>query len=270
MPVTVSNRNLGPRSDPQDIRRLREQSYDYHDQLGQPVILKHRWNERDYRNGLVRQCPFHNELYDSDLETCPYCFGTGYLGGYADGILTFATLADAKVDTFRLTDQGLMIHDTSPQVAFPWQPVIGDNDLLITIELDMDTKEVADTYERFTLRQATPVTIRTPGYKNTFKSRPYIVSQQAQVDTVPYSSILFEVPIVFNYDDVPPTPSPVPLPPGYSYTEYDQSIRITGVEGGFETDAELDARVAVAGTNTETETGVRIKGAPGGTHVYID
>lgn len=269
MTLTMSDRGIGPKTDPQDIRGLRQSAYDFHDQLGQVVVLKHRWNERDLRNGLVKQCPLHNDLYDNDLATCPFCFGTSYLGGYADGILTHATIADAKEDTFRLTEQGLMLHDRSPQVSFPWQPLVGDDDLLITVELDPDTGQIQDTYDYFTLRQASPVTVRGTAYKNTSKSRPFVVGQQAQVDIVPYGSILREVPIVFDYSKFDDD-NIIPLPNGYSLISHEISVRLTGEDEGFETSYSQDVRVAVAGTETSITQDARLIGGSGGTHVFVD
>jgi hypothetical protein len=262
MALTIADRNLGARSDPQDIRDLRQSNYDVHDQLGQPVIIKHRWNERDLREGRAQRCPFHNDYYDEDISVDQYCFGTGYLGGYADGVLTYATIADAREDTFRLTDQGILLHDRSPQVSFPWTPIIGDDDLIITVELD-DSGEILDTYDRYTLRQAQPVTVRGLGFKNTMKSLPYRVGQQAQVDTVPYGSILWDVPIVFDYNDVP-------TPEGETVTSVEIGVRVRGRETGSTLATEHNVHVGVAGTRTESSQGVRVTGLPGGTHVFVD
>lgn len=266
MALTFADRNLGPRSDPQDIRDLRQSNYDVHDQLGQPVVIKHRWNERDLREGRAQKCPFHDQFYDQDLPTCPYCFGTGYLGGFADGILTYATIADAREDTFRLTDAGALLHDRSPQVNFPWTPLVGDNDLLIAVEL-ADDAEIADTYDRYTLRQSQPVTVRGLGFKTTIRSLPFRVGQQAQVDVVPYASVLWDVPIVFDYGNVPIPIQPIPNG-NETYMEF--SIRVNGKESGIHAHADQSVRVAVSGHPTSTTTDVRITGLPGGTHVFVD
>ena len=259
MPLTVTDRDLGPISDPQDVRKLREANYDYHDQIGQPVILKHRWNEIDERNGLTQKCPFHDNLYQEDLPTCPYCFGTTYLGGFSDGILTSATIADAREDTFRLTNAGTLLHDRSPQVNFPWQPTVGDNDLLIAVELDSDNGNIIDTYERYTLRQAQPNTMRGLGYKNTKNSRPYKVGQQAQIDVVPYGSLYWTVPIVFNYDSVP-------LPPG----SFELGVRIFGGLNSYSESDPINVRISVGGTTDETGMNVRVTGQSGGAVIFID
>lgn len=268
------NRYLGPRSVPQEVRDLRQSSFDFHDTLGQPVIVKHRWNELDLREGRAQKCPFHDEYYDQDVSNCPYCFGTGYLGGYADGILTYATIADAQEDVFRLTETGLMLHDRSPQITAPWIPLLGDDDLIIVVELD-SSGDVADTYDRYTLKQVTPTTMRGPGFKNTTRNnRPFIVSQSSTIDVVPYGSILQDVPITFDYGDVPdpidPGP-PQPVPNGI-WTWHDITVRVDGQEDKSHAHAQYDVRVTAESVlpMSQASWGVRLKASPDGTHVYVD
>ena len=260
---TSVDRTVGPRSVPQSIRDLRQSSFNYHDELGQPVIVKHRWNEQDLREGLAKKCPFHDDYYDQDLSTCPYCFGTGYLGGYADGVLTYATIADSTEDVFRLTDQGLLLHDRSPQLTAPWTPKMGDNDLIITVELNPRTGEVLDTFDRYTLRQVTPTSIRGPGYKNTRNSLPYVVNQSATIDVVPYGSVLNDVPITFDYGSVPGT--------GGTTVWAEVAVRVRGIEGQFPVSIEREVRITapdVPGGSIAYD--VKIQGKAGGTHVIID
>src|SRR5436853_5860447 len=92
--LTTVNFYLGPRSTPQDVRDMRQSTFEYQRKYGMPIIHKHRWNTRDVKTGLAVVCPYHDVAYGSDFSNCPYCFGTGYLGGYADAQIFYATFAD--------------------------------------------------------------------------------------------------------------------------------------------------------------------------------
>src|SRR4051812_22412692 len=135
---------LGPRSTPQDVRTLRKETFDFHLDKGQPVILKHHWNWKDVREGRAQRCPFHDIDYDGDGQWDPYCFGTGFLGGWADGVITFVTIGDTQQDTIRILPQGQLLFETHPGFTAPWIPKIGDTDLLITGEFDPMTWELLE------------------------------------------------------------------------------------------------------------------------------
>ncbi len=65
---TITHRELGGAGTPQDIKDLRSNSYDFHEELGYPVLFKHKWTLKDYEKGLVQRCPNHDDLYNADEE----------------------------------------------------------------------------------------------------------------------------------------------------------------------------------------------------------
>lgn len=79
--------------------------------------------------------------------------------GYGPGFLTYAVLPDVPEDVFKLTPQGAMFHTQQARLQLPWWPIVGDNDLLVIVELD-DAGRIAQTYERYTLKQVNPITMR--------------------------------------------------------------------------------------------------------------
>ena len=206
---------LGPRSTPQDIRDMRQSTFEYHRMYGMPVIHKHRWNQRDVKEGRAVLCPYHDVAYDTDFSRCQYCFGTGILGGYADAQIIYATFSDATEDRIRVGPTGVLMFDREPQVIFPWLPDIGNGDLIIQAEFDNDTQTVIDTLDRFVLKEVTPVTIR--GFQRKVQTVEYRVQQNSQMDRVPDFDFLYDVPLVFDYGNLP---SPPPVPPGGDPGDY--------------------------------------------------
>lgn len=267
MPKTLVEYNLGPRNTPQEVKELRRSNFDYHEQLGYPVIHKHRWNERDFRNGRVQQCPLHDDILDQDVSYDNICFGTGYVGGFGDPSIVNVSIADAPEDVFRLTPQGVLIRDQHPQMTAPWIPEMGDGDLIIVADFDPISYEILDLHDRYVLREVNPATIRGPNLAPSHNAlgRPLRVSQASQLDKLPYNHYLYEVPVIFDQNIPLPQPiSPTPIPEGYSYTEFEVSTHIRGAETHTTASTSRDVRVSVAGTVSSTTTGVRIKGASGG------
>lgn len=273
MPKTLAHQNLGGPGTPQEVKDLRKSSFDLHEELGFPVIHKHRWNIQDLREGRARLCPLHDPLY----ERSPYdsiCFGTGYVGGFADGTIVYVTLQDAPLDTIRITPQGVLQMDQHPQLTAPWIPEMGDGDLIILASFDAGNWDVEDVHERYLLRQVNPITARGPGWgrQEATLNRRLRVSQQSQADKLPYGHDFYNVPIVFNYEDVPPdiTPPEGEPPEGYTYTEFSVGVRLVGAEQiGYQSSTERQVRIKVAGQSTSTTRGVRLKGKSAGT-IIVD
>jgi hypothetical protein len=271
----VAYEEVGRSDVPQEIRDLRRSALDFHRRYGEPVIHKHRWTEEDERSGRAQRCPFHDDSYDQDRQWDPYCFGTGYLGGYDDGKILFVTIGDAAVDEFRLTEQGLLIHQDKPGLVAPWFPTLADEDLIIRATFSAQGWEVEDTHERYVLREVTPVTMRgfepqvQRGRRGEFK-----VNQEAQIDKIPLGSNLYDVPIVFDYQNVPPAPEPgdydpSDYPPGVGFASIDLPIVILGGEGMQTFSVERSIVLAVIGTESTAEREIMISGKAEGVFVHI-
>jgi hypothetical protein len=271
MPKSIVYNNLGPASVPQEIRDLRRSSLDFHKTLGQSVVHKHKWNEKDVREGRAQHCPFHDNAYPQGREWDPYCFGTGYLGGFGDGVVTYVTLGDTPEDVFRISDQGALLYERHPGLVAPWTPLMGDGDLLFAVELAPNGRDILEIGDRFELREVNPITMRGPNYRNTVHTKPYIVNQEAQVDLLPFGHPLYSVPVVFQYDSVPtnipPDYDPSDYPAGTQFSSYETAFRFIGAEEELHSVYEQDFRIGVVGTDTSYESEIRLSGKPGGTHI---
>ena len=267
---------LGPRSTPQEIRDLRKASFDFHRTMGMPVIHKHRWTAMDLRDGKAVRCPYHDVSYDSGSSLCPYCFGTGFLGGWDDAAITFITIADAPVDTIKTTREGLIYVDTHPQFTAPWVPTMGDGDLIITADFDVNTWDILVERDRYTLQEVNPVTMR--GFQEKVQTREYKVHQGGQIDKLPFGDFYYNVPLVFNYDDLP---DPGPVPPGGDPDDFptpgtktlatSRGIRLIGAEVG--THAEAEGRVVKVtglGETATRSTAIKVVGEEGGVIFHFD
>lgn len=234
MPTTLVNQNLGGAGTPQEVRDLRKSSYDLHDELGFPVLFKHRWNKDDADAGRTWQCPYHDELYaGQDTQWDAVCFGTGYVGGYADAQIVYVTIQDASTDVIKILPSGVLSMDTHPNITAPWLPLMGDSDLIIIADFQPGTWDVADLHERYVLGDVTPITMRGPGWGRQKASVPsrFRISQQATADRLPAGHALYQVPLVFDYSNVPPdvTPPWEPVPdPTRLYTEHTVAVTVTG------------------------------------------
>jgi hypothetical protein len=79
--------------------------------------------------------------------------------GYGPGFLTYAILPDRPEDVFKVGEQGTMIQTQSAKLQLPWWPLMGDNDLLIAVELD-GAGMISQTYERYQLKMVQPISMR--------------------------------------------------------------------------------------------------------------
>lgn len=210
--------------------------------------------------------------YDSDSQFDPYCFGTGFLGGWADGVLTFITINDAQQDTIRILPQGQLLFETHPGFTAPWVPDLGDGDLLITGEFDPITWDLLSEDKRYLLQEVTPRTIR--GEK---KHRAgYKVHQQGNLDKLPDNHRWLEVPIVFDYTSVPPAPvvppggDPDDYPTGYSVSSTEFVVMLYGEPEGLRSNTTIETRLSGLGTTTSAEFALRLNAEEEGSHVIFD
>ena len=263
---TAVHRNVGPRSIPQDVRNLRQSVFDYHETMGFPVVHKHRWTERDFREGRARQCPLHDDTYDASGYDS-VCFGTGYVGGFDDGQIVYVSIADTPTNVIRVLPEGILSFDQSPQMTAPWLPEMQDGDLIIFADFAPGTWDIIDLHERYELREVAPITMRGREFSRSTPSARLRVKQEAQLEKLPYSHPLYEVPIVFDYAKVPPdkTPPGEDEPEVGTYTSFDIGVRVRGTEQLRSSYDVRDVRVKVAGDNTETTRDARVTGKSKGT-----
>lgn len=263
MPIQSSTfTTIGRSNVPQEVRDLRQSIMDYHTTNGMPVIHKHRWNLRDVELGSARLCPYHDTTYEQDYSDCPYCFGTGILGGWDDGKITYVTFSDAPINTIEVTPTGVLTMNTQPQMVAPWLPEMGDGDLIITAAFDPENFDVLDLRERYILREVSPVTMR--GFQDRVQTVEYKVQQNANVQKMPWGDITYTVPVDFDEDNLPPEPE---LPPGEDPDEYPDAghrtsmaigVRVTGRLGRGDSFAVRDVRVEGLGTRIATGVEIRI------------
>lgn len=254
---------LGPRSTPHEVRTLRKESFDYHRKLGQPIVHKHRWNLKDVREGRAQMCPFHDDILESDRQWDPYCFGTGILGGWADGVITYISIADTQQDTIQIGPQGQLLLETHPAFTAPWVPTMGDDDLIILADFDAVSWEITEEHERYILREVTPVSMR--GFET--NRGGYKVHQQGNMDKLPYGDPYYDVPIVFDYTNVPIPPDPTPDTRDSSMEFF---VKLYGDEQGTSSRLSQDVRVTALGDTSNVSVGVRVGSSGGGTNVIFE
>jgi hypothetical protein len=192
---------------PNDVQQLRKQSIQAHRLHGQPVVLKSRFTERDVEAGIAVHCPYdHDEAIGQGRQWDPYCFGTGYLGGFADGVVTFITLVDAAIDKVKIDREGALYLEQAPQIIAPYKPTIGTGDLIITGLFSPNNWDIIEEEDRYLIGDVTPTTLR--GHPQ-FPKR-FITQQVAQATLLPRTHELYQVPVEFDFNNLPTPPDPAP------------------------------------------------------------
>src|SRR4051812_1889951 len=101
----LSYRNVGGRRTPQEIKRLRRENMDFCRKMGESVLLKHQYNNKDVSAGtkflddggivtpdtdamLAKRCPACWDEVRNQVRTnkCPVCFGVGIVSLVNDSI----------------------------------------------------------------------------------------------------------------------------------------------------------------------------------------
>lgn len=218
---------------PQDIKRNRRKVLDYLNRLGQPAVWKHKWTEEDVEKGRAQHCPYcRNVAYRQPTQNDPYCFGTGFLGGFDDGVLVWVTLGDTQQDVFKLTREGVLIRDNHPICQAPWNPTMSDGDLLLTVALADDLWSITEVGTRYIVNETTPVNPRG-SRSNPANAVLYPISQTFQVDQLQPNHPFAATPILFNSSNLPiaPTIAPGADPDNniFNTSIYDISVTIHGL-----------------------------------------
>jgi hypothetical protein len=180
---------------PRDVREMRVSTMETMRRMGTPVLLKRLYTVRDYDNGRALRSPAWDDDYKQVRGHDPLSHGVGFVGpdlsptewydpvtfevfdnpnihdpnglplpaplyrGYGPGFLTYVILPDRAEDVFKLDSRGVLTRMQDAHVQLPWWPLVGDNDLMITVQIN-DQGFVVDSFERYQLKQVQPVTMR--------------------------------------------------------------------------------------------------------------
>lgn len=256
---------------PKEIVRLRQEILDFHLKLGQPVIFKHRWNLNDLQNGLCEECPYHDQSYERSKTDCLYCFGTGFLGGFDDGVVIFSTIADAPVDQLKISPQGYILFERHPQLTAPWNPLMGDGDLVILADFNRSTWEVLSTSDRFELNEVSPVTVRGM-FGDWTDHKLFKVQQTATIDRLPAGHVYYDVPVDFDYSAAPTSIPNV----GYDTDLFDYNsfvavtMKLVGMGGFLSSSMPLTFAVVGAGTSSQKTLGLKVIAEDPATFISLD
>lgn len=229
-----SVKEVGPPYTPQEIKRLRRENMDMCRKMGQPVVLRHMWNEADADAGFAERCPAcFDAAYDQPRNDCPVCFGFMFVsaektidpdvyidrngqlvttptppadyvrapryGGFAESVLTWLMEPDVAVDVFRISDQGTMIRTYDATGVAPWFPMLSDNDLCVNVQLaENDYSIIGQGDDRFQLKMVQPITVRGFGKRGRppgAGGQAYRVAQSFQMAKAPAKNSLYDVPL---------------------------------------------------------------------------
>lgn len=226
----LSFKEVGAPNTPQEVKRFRRQNMDLCRWQGQSVILKHMWNQDDVTAGIAKKCPAcYDDAYDQVRNDCGVCYSVGFVsvendpthrfintlgvivsinpgtnveapryGGFGPSFLTWVLEPDVAVDVFRINEQGVMIQTYDATSFAPWYPKLGDNDLLINVDLGPDGYTILSTHKRFQLKMVQQVTLR--GWGKRGQGQQHLIGQTFQMSAIPSSNIFDLVP----YNDPDP------------------------------------------------------------------
>jgi hypothetical protein len=167
--------------------------------LGTPVLIKRKFTIKDVEEGIAQESQGFDPVYGDATHDDVFSYGVGYVSvattrgewivpspepeneaaslvisetqpapeavpaptyrGYGPGYLTYAILPDAPEDVFKRTEEGALIQIQQARFVLPWYPQVGDDDLLILCEISPG-EEIIKTFERYQLKQTTPITMR--------------------------------------------------------------------------------------------------------------
>src|SRR4051812_23259869 len=68
---------LGNEMIPGDIKRLRRSTYEMMRRFGQPVLIKHMFNDADVTSGIAQTSPNWDDIYGQTRMVDPFSFGVG-------------------------------------------------------------------------------------------------------------------------------------------------------------------------------------------------
>jgi len=235
MAITLGPRNsaryFGESNVPRDVNRLRRSVYEMLRRMGTPMLVKHRYTDRDIATGIAMESPTFDDVYEQSRNHEELSHGVGYVSveladnewwngtddhvvvdlaspgtgyinapmyrGYGPGQLTWIIEPDAAQDFYKATVGGPIFKVQTAQAIAPWWPDISDNDLLINVTVGKDKRIVA-SHERFEAKNVSPVSIRGQdrgGRKEYGESfgNTFVVNQTFEMALIPENDVLYEV-----------------------------------------------------------------------------
>lgn len=218
---------------PPSLQKLRRNTLRTMQRFGTPVLLKRMYTAEDADNGVAVVSPTRDSVYGQSTHvTDDLSYGVGYVSaetqdgewydpatgelyisddqpdetflpapryrGYGPGFLTYAILPDRPEDTWKLTPQGALTRQQQAMVQLPWWPQVGDNDLLITCQLEPNGL-IAETFERYQLKMVTPITMRGSDrlgereFVVNAGGNRYWIGQQAEMTKIPTHDIVYQL-----------------------------------------------------------------------------
>lgn len=173
----------------------------------------------------VRKCPAcFDEAYGQVRNDCPVCFGVGWAsvetdptkwivddgnevsgtddgtginaprwGGFGPPVLTWLVEPDTSVDIFRLDRSGALVRTQAAQGIAPWYPEMGDNDLIVNVDLASNLQDIQREMERYQLKMVQPQTVR--GWGSRTRNQEHKAGQTFEMARIPRGTILMEVPV---------------------------------------------------------------------------
>lgn len=216
---------------PNDIQHQRRSTWQAMKYMGQPVLIKHMYNDQDVQKGYAEPSANYDDIYQQTRNEDPLSYGIGLVSvekaddewvspdgdivksrvqpssehvpapkyrGFGPGYLTYIVQPDAAEDTFKLSSTGAFIKIQNAQAQMGWYPEVNDNDLIINVTLDRNGR-ISESTDRFQAKMTNPISLR--GYDSKGRSEysgdagnRKVVNQQYEMSLIPHTSILYQVP----------------------------------------------------------------------------
>jgi hypothetical protein len=234
MPIYIGKKKshfTGTSNVPPDVHRRRRYVSEAMNRMGTPMLVKHRFNDLDFRAGTVVKSPVYDNIYEQTRNLDPLSHGVGYMSvelsdnewydvegniavnsvspgagwtkapkyrGYGEGILTYIIEPDRAEDFFKVTTGGPVFKVQQARAIAPWYPNINDNDLLINVQVDKSGNPI-ETFERYEAKNVSPVSVRgldrrgrkEQGDDNFGNS--HVLNQSFDMALIPDNDVIYQV-----------------------------------------------------------------------------
>lgn len=227
------SRYVGEPNVPRDIQKFRRYVMEMMRAYGQPVVVRHMYNDKDVQDGIAEPSGNWDDTYKQVRNRDPLSHGIGFVSvekspdewidirtsqivratvspganyvqapryrGFGPGILTYIVEPDAAEDLFRLDPVGALIKVQTARAFTGWYPDISDNDLLINVVLD-DRGNIIETKDRYQAKMTNPVSVRGRDRlgRSEFggdRGNSHIINQSFEMTLVPSNNVLMNVEV---------------------------------------------------------------------------